>query len=153
MGSQRSVTSQGKASSMITRAALPKPQTPEPPAAPPVPYGVVSVSSPTRGASKFDGEVMRNLNAAESYAEAESYTQTYLAEQRMHLEAERELQNQREKISSLQKMVAQLQAKAVVDAGPIDSSRALAGIFLFVCLGIPVMHTLFSAAHRVSSKG
>lgn len=128
MGSQKSVTSLGNAAPMIARTAVPKPQTPEPRAAPRVAYGVVSASSPTHDASELYGESMRN--AAESSAEAESYKKRYLAEQTMHLEAERELQNQREQISSLQKMVAQLQAKAAVDAGPVDSSRALAAGFV-----------------------
>ena len=54
-----------------------------------------------------------------------SYKKKYLAEQRMHLEAEQELQSHREQISLLQKMVAQLQAKASMEGLSVDPARAL----------------------------
>jgi len=58
-------------------------------------------------------------------AERDSYKKKYLAEQRMHLETEQELQSQREQISQLQKMVAQLQAKASLERVPADPAQAL----------------------------
>lgn len=58
-------------------------------------------------------------------AEREAYKKKYLAEQRMHLEAEQELQSHREQISQLQKMVAQLQAKASMEGLSVDPARAL----------------------------
>ena len=69
-------------------------------------------------------------------AECDGYKRTHLAQQHLHTDAERELQNQREQISSLQKIVTEMQANTAkaavaaavaVDVGPLDPARALKG--------------------------
>jgi len=71
---------------------------------------------------------MSKLLAAQ--AERELYKKKYLAEQRMHLEAERELGEQREELNALKKKVAQLQAKDAMNNAPLDADRALQAGFV-----------------------
>ena len=75
-------------------------------------------------------EISKLLSAQ---AEREMYKKKYLAEQRMHLEAERELGQQREELFALKRMVAQLQAKeanGAINNFPLDADRALQAGFV-----------------------